>query len=156
MFLSHRPLIFRSVHPPFLLQPVPSPPLHFSTPCLPLPILFSQDILPITISKPFVTGLQRALCTFPFPFPFFPLFLLLFLFPPKITSTFRADMHHQLQILPIHYYACDCAPAYFMPQAGGGDDPILQETPTLQALWECKQIPASYSCRVVVVNLVVG
>lgn len=43
-----------------------------------------------------------------------------------------------------------------MPQASGGEDPVLQETSTLQILQEYKQIPVSYSCHIGVVNLVWG
>lgn len=58
-FLSHKPPIFISVLSAFLLWPFPS--LSIPRPYLPLPILFAQDFLPATVSKPFVSGLYRAI-----------------------------------------------------------------------------------------------
>lgn len=108
-----------------------SPPCTFLHLGLALPICFSHDILPITISKPFVTDLQRASYEF-------SLFLFSLLFLPQNNS-----QHYTQYILPATDPAYTSLRVWLCPstQAGGGDGPILQKTPTLWTLQEYKQIP---------------
>lgn len=108
-----------------------SPPCTFLHLGLALPICFSHDILPITISKPFVTDLQRASYEF-------SLFLFSLLFLPQNKS-----QHYTQYILPATDPAYTSLRVWLCPsiQAGGGDGPILQKTPTLWTLQEYKQIP---------------